>query len=259
VYNQYLSIILKSNNKTLEITKDTLYKLIDIDGIESAEFKLNLTSNSQFDGSVVNSKRIDKRAISIISEYTGASKEIERKKLISFFNPKNTGSLVINYGDLERTINYEIEGFNSKINNINENLTFTVDLICANPFWSEIQGLKEEIALWIGDFEFPLELIEGGIEMGHREPNLIVNVVNECDVGAGMRIEFRALATLANPSLLNVNTGEFIKINKEMVAGEVLTVTTYLRNKNNLFRYNSDTNLDNLEVSIYFSPQYLGV
>lgn len=27
----------------------------------------------------------------------------------------------------------------------------------------------------------------------------------------------------------------------------------------NLFRYNADSNLDNLEVNIYFSPQYLGV
>lgn len=27
----------------------------------------------------------------------------------------------------------------------------------------------------------------------------------------------------------------------------------------NLFRYNADSNLDNLEINIYFSPQYLGV
>ena len=27
----------------------------------------------------------------------------------------------------------------------------------------------------------------------------------------------------------------------------------------NLFRYNADLNIDNLEVSIYYMPQYLGV
>ena len=103
-----------------------------------------------------------------------------------------------------------------------------------------------------------------------------------------MRAEFKALATLTNPSILNVNTQEFIKINKTMVAGEVLTVTTHFGAKkvesvlngvttnafnyidfgstflqldvgDNLMRYDADTNLDNLEVSIYYTPQFLGV
>jgi len=81
---------------------------------------------------------------------------------------------------------------------------------------------------------------------------------------------------------------EFIKINKTMVAGEVLTISTYFGAKkvestlngvttnafnfidlgstflqleigDNLFRYDTDTGIDNLTVSIYYTPQYLGV
>ncbi|AFQ46260.1 phage tail family protein [Desulfosporosinus meridiei] len=163
-----------------------------------------------------------------------------------------------------------------------------ISMTASNPFWTDIDESKEEIALWVGDFSFELELTEDGIEMGHREPSLIVNVFNGGDVECGMRVEFKALATLTNPSILNVNTQEFIKINKEMIAGETITVSTYFGNKkvrsdlngvttnafnyidvgstflqldvgDNLFRYNSDTNLDNLEVTIYYMPQYLGV
>ena len=289
-----INITLKSNNKTLEITKDTPYKLVAIDGIESAEIKLNITSNAQYDGSTVNSKRIDKRPVSITADFKGDNKEIERKKLISFFNPKNVGSLIISYSEVEKTIEYEIESFNSKINNVNDPLTFTVDLICPNPYWADLSESKEEIALWISSFSFSadgsdgLELIDGGIEFGYRAPSLIVNVLNPADVKCGMRVEFKALATLTNPSLLNVNTGEFIKINKGMVAGEVISVSTYVGGKkvedvlngvtnnafnyldfkstflqlavgDNLFRYDAETNLDNLEVSLYYQPQYLGV
>lgn len=163
-----------------------------------------------------------------------------------------------------------------------------ISLTANNPFWLELQESKEEIALWKPDFRFPLKITSAGIKFGHREPSLIVNVANNGDVEAGMRVEFKALATLTNPSILNVNTQEFIKINKTMVAGEIISVSTYFGDKNikstlngvttnainyidfqstflqldvgdNLFRYNADTNLDNLEVSIYYQPQYLGV
>lgn len=163
-----------------------------------------------------------------------------------------------------------------------------ISLTACNPYWEELEQIKAEIALWVGDFEFPLELISGGIEMGHREPSLIVNTFNGGDVECGMRVELKALATLTNPSILNVNTQEFIKINKTMVAGEILTVTTHFGGKkvesalngvttnafnfidlgstflqldigDNLFRYDADTGIDNLEVSIWFVQQYLGV
>ena len=282
------NLILKSNNKTLEITKDTPYKLISIDGIDSAEFQLNVTSNAQFDGSVVTSKRINKRPIAITVEFKGENKEIERKRLISFFNPKYIGVLIVNYGGVEKAIEYEIENFKAKLANIHDPLTFIVDLLCPNPFFRDIQESKEEIALWKPDFKFPLKITSAGVKFGHREPSLIVNVANLGDTECGMRVEFKALATLTNPSILNVNTQEFIKINKTMVAGEIISVSTYFGGKNikntlngvttnainfidfqstflqldvgdNLFRYNADSNLDNLVVNIYYQPQYLGV
>jgi hypothetical protein len=124
--------------------------------------------------------------------------------------------------------------------------------------------------------------------MGHREPSLIVNVLNEGDVETGMRVDFKALASVENPSILNINTQEFIKINKIMDAGEIISVTTNYGSKkvesylsgvttnafnyidlgttflqlnvgDNLFRYDAETGIENLEVSIYFTPQYLGV
>ncbi len=196
------------------------------------------------------------------------------------------------YGDVKRSIEYEIENFKSKLTNVYDDLSFTVDLICPNPFWTNVELNKKQIALWKGDFHFPLVIpINKGITMGHREPSLIVNVLNNGQVKTGMIIEFFARGTLSNPSLFNVNTREFIKINKGMVAGEKFIINTnYSKKKilqdlngvttdilnyldivgggdtflqldigDNLFRYNADSNLDNLEVNIYFSPQYLGV
>ena len=166
-----------------------------------------------------------------------------------------------------------------------------MNLCCLNPFWREETETRADIATWIGGFEFPvpdgLELYDGW-EIGYRQPSLIVNVFNSGDVKSGIRIEFRALGAVTNPTLLNVDTQEFIKLNLEMIAGDVLTVSTGYGEKavklkrggittdafryldvdssylqiavgDNLFRYSADTNAENLEVSIYHNNLYLGV
>lgn len=160
-----------------------------------------------------------------------------------------------------------------------------------NPFWREETETREDIATWIGGFEFPvpdgLELYDGW-EIGYRQPSLIVNVYNSGDVKSGIRIEFRAIGAVTNPVLLNVDTREFIKLNISLVAGDVLTVSTGYGEKavklnrggtitdafryldvdssylqiavgDNLFRYSADANAENLEVSIYHNNLYLGV
>lgn len=283
------NIKLISNNKVLDIRENTSYKLIEIEGIENSEFELNSVSNAQYDGSIVVGKRLKNRAICIKADYRGDNKEIERKKLISFFNPKNSGTLMVTYGDVERSIEYEIENFNCKLTNINDDLTFTVDLFCPNPYLRNIIESKINIALWRRAFHFPLVIPQDiGIVMGIREPSLIVNVENTGDVECGVIIEFKALGTLNKPSLLNINTGDYIKINKSIVAGEVIRINTNIGNKrvtstlngvetnilnyidldstflqlevgDNLFRYDAEENLSNLEVSIYYNPYYLGV
>ena len=157
-----------------------------------------------------------------------------------------------------------------------------------DPYFYTKNEIKVDIALWIGAFEFPLEIPEEGIEMGYRSPSLIVNVLNEGQESTGMMIRFKALGTLKNPSLVNVNSYESLKINTEMKAGDIIEISTYKRRKrvtlirngertnifnlldlsstflqldlgDNLFRYDALTGLDNLEVSMTFTPRLLGV
>lgn len=147
---------------------------------------------------------------------------------------------------------------------------------------------RVDIALWVPAFEFPLEISEEGIEMGYRSPSLIVNVLNDGQESTGMIIRFKALGTLVNPSLFNVNTREELKINTTMIGGDVIEISTYKRRKtvklirggvesdifnkldlrskflqldigDNLFRYDASEGIDNLEVSMTFNPRLLGV
>lgn len=250
-------------------------------------------SSGNYNGAMYMGGRLRERNMSLIGclNISPSRFQVEKRKLCSIINPLH----------LVRVINesYTIEGYPvSTVKfayNDEENITglykFVIDIVCPDPYWKDITKNKSEIALWKGMFHFPLLIPkQKGIIMGLKQPSLIVNVYNKGHVETGMMIEFRAKGTLSNPSLFNVNTRESIKINKSMVAGEVIKVNTNYGEKrienilngvttnilnlidlgggdtflqldvgDNLLRYDADINPSNLEINIYFSPKYLGV
>jgi len=164
-----------------------------------------------------------------------------------------------------------------------------LQFVATDPFIYEAATRKVDIALWVSNLEFPLEVVEEGIEIGYRSPSLIVNVLNEGSESSGMSIRFTALSEVVNPKLLNVNTYEAFNLNFKMLPGDVIEASTYkgrrkitlIRNNvktnifnnldfmsstflqlepgDNLLRYDAKSGLDFLEVSIEYTPKRIGV
>lgn len=261
----------------------------NIDGISGLKNIIYQNKGMGQDGSTYMGSTLGNRNIVIQGAIT-ENKEQNRIKLLSIINPKLKAKLIYTDGNIKKYVECVVE---TAPTITKENKPkFQMSLICPNPYWRDTTESKKQIALWKGDFHFPLIIPQDkGIIIGHREPSLIVNIENNGQVKTGMIIEFFARGTLKNPSLFNVNTREFIKVNKEMVAGEKIIINTNFGKKkilqelngvttdilnyldiigggdtflqldvgDNLFRYNADENLDNLEVSIYYNNNYLGV
>ena len=280
-----------SLGESLQLTNTSPFLLNKFE--ESNSINIYTSKGMSQNGNTYLGNTLDQREITLEVTIIAESSEklINHKdRFNKVFNPQNN-ELWLTYQDDVKTrkvkcISNKLPYFTSIKNSVSKCL---ISLTANNPFWQETMEIKEEIAAWIGDFEFDLEIpSETGIELGHREPSLIVNINNNGNIECGMRVEFKALATLENPSLLNVNTSEYIKINKTMLAGEIITVKTYFGNKSvessyngvvsnafnyidfqstfiqlsvgdNLIRYDADSNIENLEVSVYYIPQYLGV
>lgn len=284
-------IYTNSQGLSVEISHSSFYFLSYYDGLGGIKNIIYTSKGVAQDGVTPTGQCLDIRDISIKGTIKSTDKDEilkHRRKLEQVFNPKFDGILRYELGDFIKEIDCKIEQAPIFPASSTRYKDFLIQLVCYKPFFRDISERKEEIALWQGDFSFELEFNDDGIELGHREPSLIVNIFNNGDVNCGIKVEFKALATVLNPSILNVNTQEFIKINKSMLAGEVITITTGYGNKkvssllngvtsnainyidfrstflqlevgDNLFRYNADENIDNLEVSIYFIQQYLGV
>ena len=275
-----------SNNKI--IFDDKTYYLLNYDlGNSTAVMSTSnyLGQNDVF----INNSHLEPRTILLKGAICSESNIEEAKKgLINMINPLQ--NLIFRNGK------YSIECRATQTIKINYEeilynyIPFSIELYCPDPYWTDTEQSKAEIALWEGKFLFPLAIQNKGVVMGIKQPSLIVNIDNPGDVKTGMIIEFRARGALSNPSLFNVNTREYIKIKKDMVAGEVIKINTNFNKKkiesilngvttnilnhidlgggdtflqldtgDNLFRYDADTNLNNLDIDVYFSPKYLEV
>jgi hypothetical protein len=243
------------------------------------------------DGDTYIGNRIESREIEIAGSINERKKDLVlecRRRMNRIFNPQYAATLTYVYGDFRRVIDCKVD--NAPVFTCESIfIDFTIQLLCPNPFWRKESKERNDIATWTGLFEFPAEIpIDEGWEIGYREPSLIVNVFNEGDVRTGILVEFRAVGGVVNPTVMNIDTQEFIKINLTMIAGDILTVntsygekevkvtrngvttdafryldadSTYLQLKSgdNLIRYSADGSVENLEVTIYHDDLYLGV
>ncbi len=285
---------INSRGETLEFSVTSLFHCNvskDVTGLAGIDNTIYKTNSMGQHGDTYIGQRFEPREITIEGSINSRDKDqvLElRRKAEKILNAELDAKLVYTYKDFVRVIDCKVDG-SPKFRTKSVFMQYEIPLICCNPFWKEETEAKNDIAAWISSWEFDFEIPEEGIELGYREPSIIVNVYNDGDVKSGMRVEFRAVGTVVNPVLLNVNTQEYIKlIDTTMEAGDVITIDTNYGSKgvtltrqgetvdyfrhidvestfmqlgigDNVFRYNAEAGVTNLEASIYHANKYLGV
>lgn len=265
----------------------------DVTGISDITNTIYSTGSMGQDGDTLVGNRIEPRDVEIVGKIQDPDKDTQlrlRRDAVKILNPQLTGTLYYQYGDYIRKIGAKVKE-SPRFTHKDLSQEFSILFRCLDPFWREDQENREEVATWVGDWEFPTEIIkddETSMTFGHHEESVIVTVYNAGHVTTGMRMVFRALGALSNPSLFNVNTREYMKLNFDMQGGDVITIDTNYGNKSitlqrngqetniyrymdvdstflqldigdNIFRYDADSGLSNLEVTVYYAQKYLGV
>ena len=259
----------------------------NIDGTGAVKHIVSTFKAPNQDGGVFISGSLDMRNIVIEGRIIGNSIEEAydlRKFLLDVFNPKHKGRLIFKNLSIPCIVE-EAPVFKA---DSHRTPAFFISLLCTSPYFETVEEIKRLLAGWHPNFEFELEIPIGeGIEMGYREESLIIAVENMGSVPCGATFEFIAQGIVEDPFLIDVVTGKFIKLNRVMQPGEIVVVSTHFANKKvlssleggtnafssldedstfleldvgtNLLRYDARRNLNNLEVNVYFRPQYLGV
>ena len=283
--DKYIDIKLECNGKILEIGKDKLYKLINIEGISSSEYSVDIVNNAQFDGGTVKSKRVESRLITITAEYPSTEDtETRRQSLIRFFNPYLTGKLYVNYSGVKRVINYEVAGFKDSRENLYDPLKFIINLICPNPFFKDEREFSKNMAGKINSITVPFTIPASGMMMSTKVLRQEATIINNGDKNTGLIISFMAKGEVSNPKIENLTTGKFLRIVVDLMPGDILTINTNKGNKRielngknisqkmdrsssfidmqvgeNILKYSADKGYTNLNVYPKWTAEFFGV
>lgn len=227
---------------------------------------------------------LDTREISLTG-YIIEDVEANKRQLLRLVTPLRPFELLVDdkkivcYANTTPQFTYAYPEFNKSI------VKFMIEAYCPQPCFTNRNKTVANLALWNGNFSFPLKLSASGIAIGTKTVSTIADIENNGDIETGMIVEFTAKSSLKNPSILNVNTREFIKINKTMTANETITINTNYGEKSvissvsgnilnlldaestflqlsrgiNTIKYDAESNLNGLVVTMYYYEKFLGV
>lgn len=237
-----IKMVLSSNGRTLPLGKGCDFDIEEVTGLESSEFKLDWGVLTGIHGDDLIGKKITKRPIHIVASLRDDRlNEIYRKDVIRFFNPIYTGNLYVKNMEVERQIDYEIEGWTfDKQVNLWDPLRIIADLVCPDPFMRGMEVEAVRMSKSRSMFAFPYKSLSketalnqphtgqgyAGTVMGYRVPESLVSIYNDGDVPTGYVITLKATrGVVENPRLVNSRTGDRLRMKLTMNEGDVLVIT----------------------------------
>lgn len=271
---------INSNNSQMTFSNAAPYllqKLDDSEGVDLYRAKSMLQDGETYLGNTLNVRDISLE-IALIAK-TEQELAQYRNAMNKVFNPKTGEGWLVYKDDLKerkvKCIVNKLPFFSVIAGRASKGL---ISLTAANPFWLDSLITSEQIAVWIGGMNFPFRFPVRFAVAG--EPR--INIINNGD--AETPIEIVIIGPCANPAITNQTTGEYIKINRVVLAGETLIVTTDFGNKrielngvnvfntidlgstffslniaDNIIEVTTDNINDNPTVKINYQNRYLGV
>ena len=221
------------------------YFLESIEGATEVDGKVNTITSAYGVGSKYVSSSISERNIVITGSVKRDNITEKRQNLYKIFPKKDKGTLFYYEEDKAYKIEYYVESIEFAKSKVVDK--FDISLICPSPYFTDLEESQVQMSNWIPSFEFPLEIPEEtGIEFGYKNVNSLVTIENDTNIEIGMKIVFTASDDVENPKLVNITTQEELEIEKSMTAGDVITVTTFINNKNIILTSNGeDININN--------------
>lgn len=227
------------NHNGSKMTFDTSgfkpFILAHVDGIYLSENNVTISDNTMTDGGTYQGSVKKKRNIvlTLIDKPDNVYNQRNRDSLYILFPEASLGTLTYEENGVSRKIDYYVEKVYASITK----RTITVSLICADPFFYDIDSSTVQMANWISDFEFIHEFVAEGEELGHRSAERLVNIVNDTATdNIGMTITMEASSNVVNPRITRIESDTHIQLGSEdypfeMVNGDVVIITTAVNDK----------------------------
>lgn len=248
-------------------------------GIDTIVCKLNEAQGIDQTGTTVKSVNVQSRPVTVSGILVGEFQSENKDKLLSVVRPDLDARFYADdfYLDVRPTATPTIGPRPSFA-------AFQFSVTAPYPYWQKDESTVAVLSGVEYGFKFPWNQSRA-YRFGTVVTTQFINVRNAGQVPVTYTLTFTALDEVVKPQLLDAATGKFIRVNKALVAGErvVIEIThdrTYVTSSvdgecrgaleltSNLYRLpvgdnvlkpTADSGLDNLQVSIDFAQEIVGI
>lgn len=215
--NSGLSAVFTYNHDSTE------FFLVSLDGVYGIKNAVTTTQNATTDGSTYSGEGLEQRNIVITANIRRNYRE-NRDFLSRVFKVHSVGTFFHTEEGETRKIEYYVESIDFEEKGVLRQVQ--ISLICPDPYFKDNEATHIEMASWEDGFEFELEIPEEGMEFGTRSKETIKVVDNESTTDIGIKMTIIAEDTVINPTIMNVTTGETLKLLCTMQADDQIVITT---------------------------------
>ena len=279
---------LKVKNKsglTLDFTNNQLYTVHNITGLEPPATLISTSNNANADGCSINNVRVDSRNIVLYITINGDI-EANRLELYRYFPIKQNVTLYFKNGGRDVCIDGIVELIQCDL--FAQRQVAQVSLICAQPYFKGVDDIVSYFADVSSGFEFPFSISKAGIEFSILSNNIRKSIINIGDVESGLIIELYAIGDVTNPVIYDVFKRTHLALNINMLVNDKITINTNIGKKSitlirdgqtynvmghmkadskwltletgdNVFAYQADSGVSNLQITFRSSILYGGV
>lgn len=261
------------------------YTILGIDGIASSSATLNMSNTGLRDGADFNSSRANVRNI-VLTVAINNPVEANRLRLYQYFKSKQYCKIYFKNG----MRNVFIEGYVETIENdlFAQRQTVQISIVCPRPYFKSLGSMYSDISRIVRAFSFPFSIEAEGIEFSYIQKDYIATVNNKGDVDCGIIAVITATDRVVNPVIYSLETGGSFGVKVTMEASDQLVINTndgeksvkFIHNGieqnyinyvmtnpewftlsagNNIFSYDAEDGVDNLNIYVEHRALYEGV
>ena len=217
-------ILENRNGEQLSFAQNSPFTVTEIQGLNPPDATINTSQMALIDGALFNSAKLNMRTINIAFaiEYEAAKNRIEVYKVL-----KSKQYVKLYYNGRYRKV--YIEGYiqSIQISYFEMKQIVTCTILCPAPYFMEAQMIVNELQSIVSSFHFPFySTAEPQIVFGYFSNDLGSTIENDGDVACGLIIELYARSAVSNPKIFNYVTREYIGLEYEMQAADLITIDT---------------------------------
>lgn len=206
----------------------TPWLLTNVEGVYQMDANVSMSDNAMSDGATYYGSVLRPRNI-IMTMVDKRDYQNDRELLYDVFRHDVPGIFVYSENGRTREIDYVTESV--EISSTGRLRTAVVSLQCPEPRFRDNFDTEVLLAGWQGWWEFPHTFPPEGEAIGGRvdQSETIRNDTAANKIGVTIRMI--AEAEVTNPSVTCIETGQTIRVNTTMQAGDEIKITTGINDK----------------------------